>query len=284
LRSAQVPFRVRLIRFPLTRADGRDLAEGRDLPLHPTGQPLLTVRGTKWILDGTQVEWAAALRGTYRDRPDSSGWLRFSESEIGAMVHETLQWDDQLLCHCCGDRPAALLFDAMERGQNADWAGKRVRIEHGNGVAGDLVSRARRLGAVVVQTPLLLSWVDLVRKRYGLDTPFFPVRSLLETGVPLAVGSDNLLNPYINIMLLAQHPIHPEEAITREQAVEAYTRGSAYAEFEEEEKGTLAEGKLADIAVLSQDIFTVPADALPATESILTLVGGKIVYDAQALN
>lgn len=80
------------------------------------------------------------------------------------------------------------------------------------------------------------------------------------------------------------HPVHPAEGITREQAVEAYTRGSAFAEFEEGEKGTIAKGKLVDIAVLSQGIFTVPIDILPATESILTLVGGKIVYDAKALN
>jgi predicted amidohydrolase YtcJ len=66
--------------------------------------------------------------------------------------------------------------------------------------------------------------------------------------------------------------------------VEAYTRGSAYAEFEEGNKGTIARGKLADIAVLSQDIFTVVLDALPATQSILTLVGGQIVYDAGELH
>ena len=62
--------------------------------------------------------------------------------------------------------------------------------------------------------------------------------------------------------------------------VRAYTLGSAYAEFAEKEKGTLAPGMLADIAVLSQDIFTIPVDALPRTESVLTLVGGKIVWDA----
>jgi len=283
LKKAHVPIRVRVIRFPLTTADGRDLTEGCDLPLRPAGQPLVTVRGTKWILDGTQLEWAAALRGTYRDRPDWSGWLRFSEREIASMVHETLQWDDQLLCHSCGDRPVELLFDAMEQVQDVDWAEKRVRIEHANGLAGDLIPRAHRLGVVVVQTPLLLAWVDLVRERYGLDTPFFPVRTLLEAGVPLAIGSDNLIDPYLNIRLLALHLIHPAEAITREQAVEAYTRGSAFAEFEEGDKGTLARGKLADIAVLSQDIFTVPLDALPGTQSILTLVGGKVVYDGKAL-
>jgi len=283
LQGAHVPIRVHVIRFPLTTADGRDLAEGRGLPLHPSGQPLLTVRGTKWIADGTPAEWDAALRGTYRDRPGWSGWLRFSETEIASMVHESLQWDDQLLFHSCGDKPVEVLLDAMEKIQDVAWVEKRVRIEHGSGLVSDLVPRARRLGVVVVQTPLLLAWVDLVRKRYGPDTPFLPLRSLLEAGIPLAIGSDCLLNPYLNIMFAALHPARPAEALTREQAVEAYTRGSAFAEFEEGEKGIIAVGKLADIAVLSQDIFTVPIDTLPATESILTLVGGKIVYDAKVL-
>ncbi len=284
LQEAQVPIRVRLIRFPLNTGDGRDLAEGRDLPLHPTGQPLLTVRGTKWILDGTPFEWGSALRGTYLDRRGWSGSPYFSESEIASMVQESLQWEDQLLVHCAGDKPVEVLFDAMEQIPDVNWAGKRVRIEHGDSVVGDLLPRARRLGAIVVQNPTHFSLVDLVAQRYGPDTPFFPLRSLLEAGVPLAIGSDGPLNPYLNIMFAALHPIHPAEAISREQAVEAYTRGSAFAEFEERDKGTITQGRLADIAVLSQDIFTVPVDALPATGSILTLVGGKIVYDAKALN
>jgi predicted amidohydrolase YtcJ len=68
--------------------------------------------------------------------------------------------------------------------------------------------------------------------------------------------------------------------LTREQALAAYTQGSAYAEFAEKEKGTLEPGKLADLAVLSQNIFEVPAEALPATEAVLTMPGGKIVRDA----
>ena len=75
----------------------------------------------------------------------------------------------------------------------------------------------------------------------------------------------------------------PTEAITLEQAVEAYTRGSAFAESDERNKGTLSPGKLADLAVLSQDIFTAPLNALPATQSVLTLVGGKIIFDAGTL-
>jgi predicted amidohydrolase YtcJ len=283
LQGAQVPIRVRVIRMSMTSVEGRDLAEGRDLPLRPFGQPTITVRGTKWILDGTPFEWGAALRGTYLDRPDWSGRLNFAETEIASMVRESLQWEDQLLLHCAGDKPIEALFEAMEEAQDVDWTEKRVRIEHGDALVGDLIPRARRLGVVVVQNPTHLSLVDLMRERYGLDTPFFPLRSLLEAGIPLAIGSDGPLNPYLNIMFAVLHPVHPAEALTLEEAVEAYTRGAAFAEFEEGEKGTISEGKLADIAVLSQDIFTMPVDALPTTESILTLVGGKVVYDAQAL-
>jgi predicted amidohydrolase YtcJ len=75
----------------------------------------------------------------------------------------------------------------------------------------------------------------------------------------------------------------PSEAITREQAVIAYTLTSAYAEFAEKDKGSLEPGKLADLAVLSQDIFTVDASDLPKTESVLTMVGGKIIYDAKVI-
>ncbi len=87
----------------------------------------------------------------------------------------------------------------------------------------------------------------------------------MQAGIRLAIGSDGPLNPYLNIMIAVLHPVHPAEAITREQAVEAYTRGAAFAQFEEGDKGTLAVGKLADIAVLSQDILTAPLTALPGT-------------------
>ena len=80
-------------------------------------------------------------------------------------------------------------------------------------------------------------------------------------------------------MLATIHPNVPAEALTREQAVTAYTRGSAYAAFAERERGTIARGMLADLAVLSQDVFTVAPNALPATTSVLTIVGGRILHD-----
>jgi predicted amidohydrolase YtcJ len=110
-----------------------------------------------------------------------------------------------------------------------------------------------------------------------------PLRSLLDAGIPLAFGSDGPNNPYLNIMLASTYPGKPTEAITREQAVIAYTLTSAYAEFAEKVKGSLEPGKFADLAVLSQDIFTIPPQDLPKTESVLTLVGGRVVYDARTV-
>jgi predicted amidohydrolase YtcJ len=122
---------------------------------------------------------------------------------------------------------------------------------------------------------------DLILKRYGAERAKIdlPLRSLLNIGVPLALGSDGPLNPFLNLMFATTYPWKPAEALTREQALAAYTQGSAYAEFAEKEKGTLEPGKLADLAVLSQNILEVPAEALPATEAVLTMVGGKIIRE-----
>jgi predicted amidohydrolase YtcJ len=167
--------------------------------------------------------------------------------------------------------------------KRVDWRTRRVRIEHCDGLLSDLIPRARDLGVLVVQNPSHFAFRDIFVARYGERVDYVPARSLIETGIPFALGSDGPLNPYLNIMFAALHPARPSEALTVEQAVEAYTRGSAHAEFQEQEKGTIAPGKLADLAVLSQDIFTVPVNARPATESVLTLVGGEIVYNSGAL-
>jgi predicted amidohydrolase YtcJ len=160
-----------------------------------------------------------------------------------------------------------------------------VRIEHGDGIMPDLVARAKELGVTVVVNPTHFTLRELFLKRYGLErtNQMQPLRSLLTAGIPVAIGSDGPNNPYLNIMLASLYPGKPLEAITREQAVTAYTLTAAYAEFAEKEKGSLEAGKLADLAVLSQDIFHVPPEDLPKTESVLTMVGGKIVYDSKAV-
>ena len=138
---------------------------------------------------------------------------------------------------------------------------------------------------MVVQNPIHLAGVNVLPAIGSVleKLKAQPLRSLLAAGIPVAFGSDGPPNPYLNIMFASLDPDRPSEAITREQAVIAYTLTSAYAEFAEKDKGSLEPGKLADLAVLSQDIFTVDPSELPKTESVLTMVGGKIVYDGNVL-
>jgi predicted amidohydrolase YtcJ len=284
-RNAPTPIRMRVIRMAGTTVNGRDKTEGRALPLHAA--PLITVSGTKWLLDGSPIERTAALRKPYTDLPRISGELDFPEKEMEAMLRESLQNDDQLLVHATGDRATEMFLNAMDAtGGPKVWASKRVRIEHGDGIMPELIARVKGMGLIVVENPTHLALRELFVRRFGVERTdqMQPMRSLLNAGIPLAIGSDGPNNPYLNIMLASIYPGKPKEAITREQAVIAYTLTSAYAEFAEKDKGSLEPGKFADLAVLSQDIFSVPPPELPKTDSVLTMVGGRIVYDAKALS
>jgi hypothetical protein len=286
LEKMPTPIRVRVMRMPGTTPAGRDVKEGRPVP--HSSNPLIRVGGTKWMLDGTPVE------GTFapRDDPATVGYfvlheqLTFPQAELAAMLRETLRDHDQLLLHVSAYPPAAAMVDSMQSaGGMQIWVKQRVRFEHGDGLTPDLIPRVKELGIVVVQNPSHLTVENLnpaLRSMFE-DLKLQPLRSLLAAGVPLALGSDGPTNPYLNIMLASLDPNRPSEAITREQAVIAYTLTSAYAEFAEKDKGSLEPGKLADLAVLSQDIFTVDTSDLPKTESVLTMVGGKIVYDGKAI-
>lgn len=236
------------------------------------------------MLDGTPLEGTFTTREAQRVLFGSDPnlavtdlGLTFSTKEIEAMLHESLENNDQLMVHVSGYPSASAVLNAMQMsGGEEVWAGRRVRFEHGDGLFPDLIPRTKQFGVVVVQNPTHFA--------VGLKvSQAQPLRTLLGAGIPVALGSDGPMNPYLNIMLASTHPNRPSEAISREQAVIAYTLTSAYAEFTEKDKGSLESGKLADLAVLSQDIFSVPLEELPKTESVLTVVGGKIVYDAKVV-
>jgi predicted amidohydrolase YtcJ len=280
--EAGLPIRVRAIRFPGTEGQARLLDEDRDVSVPTRLVDRITVGGTKWILDGTPLERGAAMRQPYHDAPEQRGRLNFPAEEVAAMLRESIVADEQLLVHAVGDHALGVLLSAMESMPEVDWPPRRVRVEHGDALFPDLAERAAQLGVVVVQNPTHFA-LPAVVQRVGTDRGFQPLRSLLDAGIPLALGSDGPPNPWLDVMLATLHPASPSEAVTVEQAIVAYTRGAAFAELEEEEKGTLVAGKLADLAVLSQDVFMVPADALPSTRSVLTLLGGKIVHDAGEL-
>jgi predicted amidohydrolase YtcJ len=286
LEKMPTPIRIRVMRMPGTTPAGRDIKEGRPMP--QSSNPLITVSGTKWMLDGTPVE------GTFAPRNDSEtvGYfvlheqLTFPKDQLTSMLKESLHDHDQLMVHVSSYPPAAAMLDEMQSaGGMQVWAKQRVRFEHGDGLTLDLIPRVKQLGIVVVQNPSHLTVENLSPDLHGIieNLKVQPLRSLLAAGIPVALGSDGPTNPYLNIMFASLDPNRPSEAITREQAVIAYTLTSAYAEFAEKDKGSLEPGKLADLAVLSHDIFTVDASELPKTESVLTMVGGKIMYDGKVI-
>jgi predicted amidohydrolase YtcJ len=279
LGQVQPAIRWREICVPLTPAEPCSFG--------PAPAPRVTPSGIKWIGDGTPVERLAFLSEPYANEPTTSGRFNFPAAEFSDIVEGRLHGPlkkSQLLFHLVGDAAITRLLDQMESlGPAAQWSGRRTRIEHGDLVLPADIPRLRELGIVVVQNPTHLSLPDLVQAL----TPerlaeAQPLRSLVEAGIPLALGTDGIggtISPFLDIFLASFHPARPEEALTREQAVIAYTAGSAYAELEENQKGRLAPGQLADLAVLSEDIFTVPPPVLLGTRSVLTMVGGEIVWD-----
>lgn len=290
LRVAQLsainsPLRVRLVPALAYQEQNR-----RRKPEYPPVPARLadrvSVSGEKWLLDSGTIERSGAMRAPYADDPTNSGQIDFPVEEMRAILEEAKRRNRQLLLHAIGDRTIETLLTLMEETGGAQaWAKQRLRIEHGDGLMPDLIPRAERLGLIVVQNPMHFTFGELFLRRLGPErlAVFQPFRSLLDSGIPLVIASDGvtdtaLLNPYLNIMLATGYPGKPQQSLTLLQALKAYTETAAYAEFAENSKGRLEPGKLADLAVLSQDIFHVPSADLPKTESLLTIVGGRVAY------
>jgi predicted amidohydrolase YtcJ len=161
----------------------------------------------------------------------------------------------------------------------AAWQALRPRIEHGEGLAPDLTLRTRAFGIVLVQNPSHFM-LPPAESAYMQAHALQPLASVPAAGIPLALGSDGPPSPWLNMMFASNPASSPDQALSREQVLRAYTAGSAFAEFAEAEKGRLAPGYVADLAVLSQDVLdpSLPAQALPATTSLLTLVAGEVAW------
>lgn len=278
--AAQVPLRIRLIDFPAAVSGGREAVpsvEERARQAASAG-PRVTRSGRKWILDGTPVEFASDFGFPYHGR-ETGGAQNFPTTEVDRMLEESLAANDQILLHAIGTETVRTVINSLKRtGSDVDWAARGMRIEHIDGAETEEIAAIKQLGAMPVVNPSHFLLTDMYADRLGTGHNFSPLRSLVEADVPFGIGSDGPLNPYLGLFAATVHPTRMSEAISVEDAVRAYTVGGALAEGTADEKGQLAVGYLADLAVLSQDIFEARGPQLIETHSVLTMIGGDIVW------
>jgi predicted amidohydrolase YtcJ len=255
------------------------------------GNSRLKIGAIKIILDGSLGGRTAAMLEPFSDDPGNRGILIYNEEKLHEIVKKVHVADFQLAIHCIGDRAAKLALDAIgEALKEKPKKDHRHRIEHASVLNEELIQRMKKLGVVAsVQPPFIVSDGRWMLDRVGEERAecVYPFKTLLEEGIKLAAGSDcpvEHMAPLLGIQAAVSRKVNPnytfipEQRISAEQAIRLYTLDAAYASFEENIKGSIETGKLADLVVLSDDPLRVPTDKIGEIEVEMTIVGGEIVY------
>jgi predicted amidohydrolase YtcJ len=259
------------------------------------GSDFLKLGAVKGFADGSLGSRTAWMFEPFDDDPANCGLpmeLMSPPVKMEALVRGAGEARIQSCIHAIGDRAVAEMLDLYARVGGDEVAAQRFRIEHAQHVRPQDFARFAKLGVIASMQPYHAiddgRWAE---KRLGLarSRTSYAWRSMLRAGAPLAFGSDwpvAPLDPLLGIYaavtratLDGKHPEgwFPEEKLTVEEALRAYTAGSAFAAFEEKEKGTISPGKLADLAVLSDDVFSIQPERIKDVRVVLTVAGGKVV-------
>ncbi len=259
------------------------------------GNDFYKIGPLKLWLDGTLGARTAALLDDYQDDQGNRGILVYKTEELYRMVLLAHQEGMQVCLHAIGDAALAQALEVYERVLNEEPRKHRHRIIHCQIGNRSLYEKIVRLGLVVnIQPAFVASDWAMVRPRLGKkrEKESYSWKQLLDLGISISGGSDCPVespNPLAGIYaavtrkdLTGAPPGGwlPEQKVSREAAVAMYTKGSSYAAFEEGSKGTLSEGKLADIAVLDHDPFTIAADKIKDIRVMMTIVNGKVRYQS----
>lgn len=257
------------------------------------GDHRLTVRAIKRSIDGALGPHGAWLLAPYSDLPTSSGLNTSSIESITATARLAIQHDYQLCVHAIGDRANREVLNIFERifRANPERRDLRWRIEHAQHLHPADIPRFGQLGVIAAMQgvhatsdgPWVIERLGEQRAREGA----YVWRSLTDAGAIIANGTDapvEDVDPIASYYATVSRKLadgsvfFPEQRLSRIEALRTYTINAAYAAFEEDLKGSLVPGKLADITVLSKDILTIPEDEIPSTQVVYTIVGGKVMY------
>ena len=258
-----------------------------------------TQRTIKVLFDGALGSRGAALLKPYSDAPETSGLLREKPEDVRPMFEEALRRGIQVETHAIGDRANRLILDLYEQAFKAvppdEWKIRepRWRIEHAQIVDPDDIPRFAKLGVIPSMQPShAISDLFFAPARLGMDrlVGAYAWQSFIKSGCIIAGGSDAPVErgePMIEFYAaVARKSIkgesgegwHPEQAVSREDALKMFTIWPAYAAFQEKDKGSIEVGKLADFTVLTQDIMKIPETEILKTRNDMTVIGGEIIY------
>ncbi len=274
---------------------GRILAAGR----YEDPDLRLQVRGVKVSIDGALGARGAALMAPYSDDPSTLGLIRVPYDQLYLIIEQSLKARFTVAVHAIGDRGNQMALDAIEQAlKRVSVKDHRIRIEHAQVLRPADVPRFAELGVIAswqwMHATLDMPWAEA---RIGPErmATSYAWRTLLATGARMVGGSDEgmkTFSPFMGIHAavtrqdakgMPRDGWYPAQRLTREEALRSYTTDAAYAGFQEVRTGMLAPGKLADLAVLSRDITTLPAaEDILGTEVMLTMVGGEIVFERPA--
>ncbi|HXG01720.1 MAG TPA: amidohydrolase [Bacteroidota bacterium] len=267
-------------------------------PEVPSDDPRLTIRALKVYADGALGSRGAALIEPYSDDPTNRGLTLTSADSLRKLAEAALRSGFQLCVHAIGDRANHIVLNVFEdiaRRDPSRFAAARFRIEHVQVLEPNDIPRFKRNGVIPSMQPThCTSDMPWAEERLGPERVkgAYAWRSLLETGASIAGGSDFPVespNPLYGFYAAITRQDHngmppegwyPEQRMQRFEALKAFTIWPAYAAFEESIRGSIEEGKLADIVVLSNDIMKCDPREILGTTVVYTIVGGEIVYAA----
>ncbi len=273
--------------------------------------PWLRVVGVKAFLDGGMLTGSAYMRQPWGvsdiysiTDPKYQGLLFIPKERLLPIVQAAVDSNLQFTAHSVGDGAVHTLLDVYEEvNKTTPVAKTRPCITHSNFMSKEAVEKMVKLGVVVdIQPAWLYLDTRTLTAQFGYDRLryFQPLRSIFEAGGVAGGGSDHMqkigslravnpYNPFLGMWTAVTRRarwydgrLHPEEALSREQALRFYTANNAYLMFLEDQVGSLEPGKLADLAVLDRDILTCPVDEVRDTQVLRTYVNGRLVYERKA--
>jgi predicted amidohydrolase YtcJ len=262
---------------------------------HAHEDTMLHTTMLKGFMDGSLGSRTAAMLAPYDDDPRNAGIPRYEQDKLNAMASERASDSFQLGFHAIGDRGARMALDAFAYAiQKSGKKDLRFRIEHDQVIAPEDFKKYKDLGVIAsVQPNHLLTDMNWAESHIGPARArhSYPWKEFEDNHVMLAFGTDYPVEPLTPFRGLyaavtrkneaGTREYYPEQKLSIDHAIAAYTVGAAYAEFAEDKKGTLIPGMLADLVVLDRDITKVDPAEILNTKVLRTVVGGKTVYEAK---